>query len=309
MNRPFQGIAARAGTGVTAAFAQAGTPTPGVGVEELVDVGPALVRLGWFLAGLVVVSLIGLILVVPVVERAVRHRNPRNETLTGAVARYLRLVVVLVGVLVGAVAAGYGRVIGDSALVVAAATLAIGVAGQTVIGSLVSGLVLVADPEFNVGDYVVWDDHEGTVQSITLRVTRVLTPDGELITVPNTVLTEEPITRPYGRGRYRVVDRLDLAFDADVDRAIECIEAAVEDVDRIADGPSPRVYVENFGADTVTIAAHYWVTDPKHHDVIAVRSAFARAARARLTDANIDVSPPSTHEIEGRIGVEHVDEG
>ena len=286
---------------------QTATPTPGVGVEEVLDVWPTLIRAAWFLAGFLAVVVIGVILVVPVVARAVRHRNPRNTTLTQAITRYLQLLVVVVGVLFGAVVAGYGRVIGDSALVVAAATLALGVAGQTVIGSLVSGLVLVFDPEFNVGDYIEWEGGEGNVQTITLRVTRVLTPDGELVTVPNTLLTEHAITRPYGRGRYRVVDRLDLAFDAAVDEAITCIEAAIEDVDTVAEAPSPRVYVENFGADTVTVAAHYWIPQPKHQDVLAVQSAFARAVRRRLRDAEIDVSPPSTHELEGRIEVDNVE--
>ena len=283
------------------------TPTPigGVGVEEVVDLWPIAVGAAWFLLGLSVVVLVGWFVVVPVAARGIRRRNPNNSTIHEAVVRYLRLLSVLFGVLIGATLAGYGRVIGDSALVVAAATLALGVAGQTVIGSLVSGLVLVTDPEFNVGDYIRWDDREGTVQSITLRVTRVLTPNGELVTVPNTILTEVAVTRPFGRGRYRVVHRLDLAFDADVNAAIDCIEAAIDDVDRIAEAPSPRVYVEDFGADTVTVAAHYWVENPKHGEVLGVQSAFARVVRDRLTDAGIDVSPPSTHELEGRIAVDH----
>lgn len=287
---------------------QTATGTPGVGVGEVLDVWPVFVRAAWFLVGFLVVTVPGVFLLVPVLGRAIRHRNPKNTTLTQAMTGYFRLVVVIVGVLFGAVVAGYGRFIGDSAVVVAAATLALGVAGQTVIGSLVSGVVLVTDPEFNVGDYIEWGDRAGTVQTITLRVTRVLTPDGELITVPNTVLTEQAVTRPYGRGRYRVVDRIDLAFDADVDAAIDGVEAAFDDVEAIAEAPTPRVYVENFGADTVTVAAHYWVANPRHRDVVEIQSSFARAVRQRLTEAGIDVSPPSTHELEGRIAVENVDE-
>jgi small-conductance mechanosensitive channel len=285
---------------------QTATPTPGVGVGEVVDLWPVAVRALWFMAGFLVVAIVGWLVVVPVLARAVRHRNPNNSTLNEAIAQYLRLSVVLLGLVIGTATAGYGRILADSALVVAAGTLALGVAGQTVLGSIVSGLVLVADPEFNVGDYIVWENGEGNVQSITLRVTRVLTPDGELVTVPNTILTEEAVRRPFGRGRYRVVERLDLAFDADVDRAIDGIEAAIDDVDRIADAPTPRVYVEEFGADTVTVAAHYWIAQPKQSDVLAVQSAFARAVRERLTDAHVDVSPPSTHELEGRIQVEDV---
>jgi len=69
-----------------------------------------------------------------------------------------------------------------------------------VIGSLVSGIALVLDPDFNVGDYIEWPNGEGVVQSIALRTTRVETQNGELVTIPNTILTNNEISRPFGRG-------------------------------------------------------------------------------------------------------------
>jgi small-conductance mechanosensitive channel len=168
-------------TPLATALLRTATPDAGMGPDELVDLLPDLVRAGWFLVGF--------------------------------------LLVLLVALFVGAGAAGFGQVLQNSALVIAAGTLAIGVAGQTVIGSLVSGLALVADPEFNVGNYIEWADREGEVRSITLRVTRVHTPDGELVTIPNTTLTSEAVARPYGRGRSRVVERIGIAYEDDVDDA------------------------------------------------------------------------------------------
>jgi len=101
---------------------------------------------------------------------------------------------------VGASVAGYGPVLGNSALLISAIALAIGVAAQEVIGSLVSGIALVLDPDFNVGDYIEWPNGEGVVQSIALRTTRVETQNGELVTIPNTILTNNEISRPFGRG-------------------------------------------------------------------------------------------------------------
>jgi small-conductance mechanosensitive channel len=282
----------------------AATPTPGVGVGGLADYWPAVTRGAWFLAGFFAVVLVGWFLLDPVVTRVVRERNRNNPTIDDVVSRYLRLVVVVVAVLVGAGTAGYGRFLGDSAIVVAAATLAIGVAGQTVIGSLVSGIVLVVDPEFNVGDYIEFDDRQGTVQSITLRVTRVLTPGGELVTVPNERLTSQAVTRPYGRGRHRIVDRIGVAYEADTGAAIEHIEAAARDVDDITEAPSPRAYVDEFGSDAVLVDVHYWIVDPKRSDIFAIRSAFARAVEERLDEAGIAIAPPSKRELLGSVGVE-----
>ena len=206
-------------TPLATALLRTATPDAGMGPDELVDLLPDLVRAGWFLVGFLLVLVVGWYVVEPVVSRGIRRRNRNNPTIQEAISRYVRLFVLLVALFVGAGAAGFGQVLQNSALVIAAGTLAIGVAGQTVIGSLVSGLALVADPEFNVGNYIEWADREGEVRSITLRVTRVHTPDGELVTIPNTTLTSEAVARPYGRGRSRVVERIGIAYEDDVDDA------------------------------------------------------------------------------------------
>jgi len=283
------------------------TPTPvagPTGPAGLANYWPALVRGAWFLVGFVAIVLIGWFVVEPLVGRYVRRRNSNNPTIQEAVSRYVRLLSLVVAFFVAAGTAGYGGLIGDSALVIAAGTLAIGVAGQTVIGSLVSGLVLVTDPEFNVGDYIEWTNGQGTVQSITLRVTRVLTPDGELITVPNTALTGQAITRPYGRGRYRIVEHVGLAYEADVGDALEEFTAAAAAVEEIKAEPTPKAYVDEFGPDSVVVRTHYWIEDPRRRDIFEIRSAYAQAVKTRLDDADITISPASKRELLGRIEVD-----
>jgi len=281
----------------------AATDAPEPGPAELVDYWPLLERLGWFAAGFLAVTLVGWVVVEPVVSRFVRRRNRNNPTIREVVTRWVRLLVILVALVVGTAAAGFGYLIGDSVLVVAAGTLAVGVAGQTVLGSLVSGMVLVADPAFNVGDYVEWSGGQGTIQSITLRVTRIVTPDGELVTVPNTTLTSEAVTRPYGRARYRAVATIGVAYEADVAAALELMYQTAVDMDDVAAEPSPDVYLESFESDWVQCRVHYWIADPKREDVLAVRSAYAQAVKERLDEADIGISPASKRELLGRVEV------
>lgn len=291
----------------TAVAAQTTTTTTagaGAGVGGLAEYWPVAVRAGWFLVGALAVLLPGWLLLDPLVSRLVRSRNRNNPTIDEAVSRYLRLLVVVLAALVGTGTAGYGGLLGDSVLVVSAVTLAVGVAGQAVLGSLVSGLVLVADPQFNVGDYITWDDREGVVQSITLRVTRVLTPGGELVTVPNTVLTDRAVTRPFGQTRSRVVERISLAYEADLAAATEQLHAAARELEGITEAPSPKVYVEELGPDAVVLGVHYWVADPGPQRVAAVESAYAEAAKARLETAGVAISPPAKRELRGRVEVE-----
>jgi small-conductance mechanosensitive channel len=283
-----------------------GQTTPGtdVGPAELVDLLPPVIRVGWFVAGFLAVFLVGWYLLEPAVSTAVRRRNRGNPTIQEAISRYTRLLVLVGAVVVGAAAAGYGAFLSDSALVVAAATLAVGVAAQTVIGSLVSGLVLVSDPEFNVGNYIEWSGGEGEVQSITLRVTRVHTPDGALVTIPNTTLTSEAVARPYGRGRTRVVEHVRLAYEDDVEVATETLESVAGDVEGVLDHPAPAAYLDDLEGDAVVVGVHYWVGDPRQRDLFAVRSSFASDAKERLERAGVTVSPASKRDLQGRIEVE-----
>ncbi len=278
--------------------------TPEVGTGELLDYLPVLYQLAWFFGTFLAVTVLGWFVVEPLVSRAVLERNRNNPTLRNVITRYVRLLFVLVAILVGMAAAGFGYVIGDSIIVVAAGTLAVGVAGQTVLGSLVSGIVLVLDPEFNVGDYIQWSGGSGRVQSITLRVTRVISPNGELVTIPNTKLTDDVITRPYGRVRYRIVERIGVDYDDDIGEAMEIMERVAEDHEDVANEPTPKVYIEEFAPDWVTCRIHYWIADPAGPETLRIRSAYAQAVKAELEAAGISVSPPSKRDLEGEVAVE-----
>ncbi|NIB99577.1 mechanosensitive ion channel domain-containing protein [Halobacterium sp. R2-5] len=280
------------------------TTTSEVGPDELVDVWPLAVHVAWFLAGFLVTAALGWFVVEPLIGRVVRHRNQNNPTIQDALQRYVRLVVFLVAGVVGASLAGYGDALGDSALVVAAGTLAIGIAAQSVIGSLVSGLVLVLDPEFSVGDYIEWGDYEGVVRSIQLRATRIETVDGELVTVPNTQLTSDAIVRPYGRAEQRIVERVEIDYDDDVDEAVRHVAAAAAGLDSVLDSPAPSAYVDNLAEGVVVIRVHYWLERPRPGDVLDARSAFSRAVKSRLEDAGITISPAPEYDLRGRFTVD-----
>lgn len=61
--------------------------------------------------------------------------------------------------------------------------------------------------------------------------------------------------------------------------------------------------VEELGDNGVILAVEYWVDDPQWN-LFTVRSAFARTVKRRFEREDIDVSPASQHDLEGRIRVE-----
>jgi small-conductance mechanosensitive channel len=279
------------------------TVTPDVGPEELVDYWPLLRRFGWFLVGFLLVLAISQLLVRPALKRILRRRNHNNPTIQNAVLLYFQVLVAVLAILIGATVAGYGGFLGDSALLISAVALAIGVAAQEVIGSIVSGIALVLDPEFNVGDYIEWPNGEGVVQSIALRVTRVETPSGELVTIPNTILTNHEITRPYGRGNHRVIQEFGLSYDEDVETATQLLETIADSLEGILDEPTPVAYVDELSDHEVIVRVHYWIRDPGRQEVFAIRSAYASAVKRRFEAEKITINSPSEHILEGRLDI------
>jgi small-conductance mechanosensitive channel len=267
------------------------------------DLLPRLVRGALFFGGFLVVLLVGWYLVEPALSRLIRNRNPDNPTMHEAITRYTRLVVVVLALFFGFGVAGFTRVVGGSALVVAAGTLALGVAGQSVIGSLVSGLALVADPQFNIGDYIRWDGGEGEVRSITLRVTRVRTIDGGLVTIPNTTLTDESIVHPFDGATSRVTEQIEIAYEDSIDDAVRLLADVTAEVSGIEDQPAPTIGVEALESDCVVLFVNYWVRNPRQR-LQPVRSKFAQTAKDRLENSGIEVSPATERDLKGRIQVD-----
>lgn len=256
-----------------------------------------------------VVYLVGRFLVVTVLTRIIRARNPDNPTLVAATQRYLTFLVVVVAVVAGAWAAGFGHVVAQSSLVVAALTLALGVAGQEVIGDLVSGVFLVADPEFNVDDWIRWDGGEGVVETIRFRVTRVRTPDNEVITVPNTTLATSAVTRPFGRDPSRVAVRLALSTSQDIDDAVATIREAIETATDSLDDPDPAVLVDDIDESAVWIHAEFWLRRSSPGEIARIRSNVLTHLKERLQADDVDFSPPSEHALTGQLQVDQSDTG
>jgi small-conductance mechanosensitive channel len=166
------------------------------------------------------------------------------------------------------------------ALVVAAVTLALGVAGQAVIGNVVSGVFLVGDSDFNVGDWIEWDGNAGAVEGIGFRVTRVRTASNEILTVPNTALTTNPVTNPYSRSRYQAAEGVEIAYDSDLARARETLRAAAAEIPAVLEDPAPTAGVVTLGSDSVTLRLRYWVPDPDRQAARITWTAVAERAHA-----------------------------
>ncbi|WP_348612537.1 mechanosensitive ion channel family protein [Halobaculum rarum] len=276
-------------------------PVP-VPVETATDaLVSALVTAGWILAVAIPVYAIGRFVVVPATARVVRSRNPHNPTIVDATRTYVTVLVLVVAAVLGLIAGGYGRTLGSSTVVIAAVTLAVGIAGQDLIGSLVSGLFLVADPEFNVGDWIDWPGGEGRVERVDFRSTRVRTVENTVVTVPNTVLTADAVVRPYAGSHIQARETVPVAYGDDLAGATRELATAVAAVQGVADSTAPRAWVDTLGDDNVTLTVEYRIDDPTVSRVRHIRANVRDRAVDALKSIGATPGPPAGRELSGTV--------
>ncbi|AEN05199.1 mechanosensitive ion channel family protein [Halolamina sp.] len=244
-----------------------------------------------FVVVAVLVYGIGKAVLVPLVNRVLSTRG------LDAHARRPLKKVIGVGIAFGAVAiafgvAGYGDFLQSLATVAAAATLAIGFAMQDVIANFVAGVFIYADRPFRIGDWIEWDDHSGIVEDISFRVTRVRTFDNELLTVPNSHLTDGVIKNPVAKDTLRLQFTFGIGYDDDVDQATDIIIDEAERHPNILTDPAPSVRLTELADSSVGLRSRIWIDNPSRADFVKIRSEYVKNVKEQFDDAGIDIPYP-----------------
>ena len=168
------------------------------------------------------------------------------------------------------IAAALGEVGVQTASIVAvigAAGLAIGLALQGSLSNLASGLLIVMQRLFLVGDYIEGGGVGGTVQEIRLFTTLLKTFDGRRVIVPNARLMNDNIVNysVYPTRRVEVVVSVDYSSDLTLVRKTAL--SILDGDERILPDPAPAVVVKNLGESGIDIAIRAWVNRENYWNV------------------------------------------
>ena len=245
-----------------------------------------------FLAAFVVVYLVGRSVLIPVINRMMISRDLEPHA-RRPIRRLLLVLVVFVGVTAGFGAAGYPDFLRSLATIAAAATLAIGFAMQDVLQNFVAGIFIYTDKPFKIGDWIQWDGNSGVVEDISFRVTRVRTFDNELLTVPNSSLTDGVIKNPVAKNRLRVQVPFGIGYDDDIEAATDIILEEARDHDDILEDPAPTVRLTELGDSSVTLTSRIWIEDPSRSDFVRTRAEYVQTVKRRFDEEGINIPYPN----------------
>ena len=137
-------------------------------------------------------------------------------------------------------------------------SLAVSLAVQDVLGNVAGGIVILFSKPFQIGDYIETDAVAGTVYAIDLTYTKLDTPDGQRVLMPNSTMADSKIVNFTELGTRRI----DLAITASYDDAIQTVRAsllaAVAATPDILPDPAPVVVVTNYGASAIEYHLRCW---------------------------------------------------
>ena len=139
--------------------------------------------------------------------------------------------------------------------------LAIGLAAQDTIKNFFGSLMLIVDKPFTLGELVDIGTHTGTVESLGLRSTRLRTPEGHLVSVPNGTLANLAIRNIGARPNIRQMFTVGLTYDtppAKLEEAVSIIRGLLENHEGMRPALPPRVHLNNLGAYSIDIQVIYW---------------------------------------------------
>lgn len=212
---------------------------------------------------------------------ASKHRHALAQTLTWVA------VVLVWTVTLALVINRFGVPFASLVAPLAAGGVALGLGAQRLVQDLIGGIFIITERQYGFGDLVhispttMTGGATGTVEDVTLRITRLRTPDGEVVVIPNgQVVQVTNLSRDWARA---VVD-VPLPIEVDVARATEMLRevgaAALEDDamgQLLLDEPTV-MGVESFQVDQVNLRMVARTLPGKQFDV-------ARRLRVLVTEA------------------------
>jgi small conductance mechanosensitive channel len=220
--------------------------------------------------------------------RRVAERSGRiDETVLQLVTRIARIGTLGVAVLIALDKFGFDTT--SLIAFVGALGVAIGLALKDTISDVAAGVVLVVLRPFSVGDAVDVGGTLGTVESIDLFETRIVTFDGIPTSLPNSKVRGGAI-RNFSRAERRRFDlAIGVAYEADVPRAIELISGVLRSDGRVLEDPPILVDVQTLADSAVSLLVRGW-TAPA--DFFVAQLELTRKIKTALDEAGVEIPYP-----------------
>ncbi|MFT4892913.1 MAG: small conductance mechanosensitive channel [Candidatus Nanohaloarchaea archaeon] len=222
------------------------------------------------------------------VDRAVKRRSGDEHStktakkLTSYIIYPLTFVVIL-GV--------FGFPLSSLGAAVGLIGLGLSFALKDMISNFISGIFIMINRPFKIGDQIEVSGEAGTVRDIRIRATEIKTYDGRQVIVPNSTLYNGTVINntAYDARRFDVI--VGISYDDDIEKAKELAVETLEEAETVESDPEPMVLVDELGGSSVNIKLRGW-TRPSKANMVKSASEVTQIVKEKYDKAGIDIPYP-----------------
>lgn len=211
------------------------------------------------------------------VSRFFAHRLLKRFRFSQDAIAVIRTVIFYTAVVIAGLAALRSAHVPLTAFTILGGAVAIGVGfgSQNLVSNFISGLIMLAERPVRIGERVLFGKYDGVIEDVGFRCTKLRTGTDHLVTIPNSALINDSIENIGRRRTIRRTMNLGITYDTPRTRVLETVEAirgilaepgVRERIHPIIgwDKFPPRVFFQDFSADSLNIQVVYWFAPANH---------------------------------------------
>ncbi len=196
----------------------------------------------------------------------------------------IRLGILAVGLLLATLASGLP--VDKIAIVLGALGVGIGLGLQNIINNLVSGVILIFERPFQVGDYIEVNGKAGRVKDIGIRASKLISQSGSEVILPNgDLLSGHVINWTLSNNHIRSELAINLGPDADLDQARQLISAEILNHPNTLHKVAPEILLSNVNPQGYDLKVQFWINNIRQEQVL--KSELLASIYQQLTQAGI----------------------
>lgn len=149
-----------------------------------------------------------------------------------------------------------------------ALAIGIGFGAQNLFNNMISGLILMTERPIRLGDIVEIGEHEGRIEAIGTRSTRVRRFDGVDVLVPNSHFLEQPVVNwTLFDAQIRGSVAVGVAYGSPTEQVAAIMKKAAEEHEKVSKYPSIEVIFQEFGDNALIFEVFFWTTITRPMDL------------------------------------------
>ncbi|MDY7575893.1 mechanosensitive ion channel family protein [Actimicrobium sp. CCI2.3] len=196
-------------------------------------------------------------------EQRLMRLDSVHSSIRAVMARMARAVLILIAVLVSLSLVGIDLTV--LSVFGGALGVGIGLGLQKIVGSYISGFVILLERSMAIGDMVTVDKYYGQVTRINTRYTVLRGLDGVESVIPNELFVSGPMQNFSLSDRLlRLSTKVTVTYDTDIEKLLPMLDAAAATVPRVSKESPPSAVLRFFGPDGLEIELGFMIVDPEN---------------------------------------------